>query len=131
MTTPLDEIRDSLQSGIFRGKAIEPFSAGGAAALSLRTTSRNVRFRFVRATVKFDILPTTSEDVTLTLKTKDGEAFDVVLARADPSTGGGTGDVSFLGDENDIFTADDELLLEYTNTDTRTFGARILVEPAK
>lgn len=127
----LQDIRDLLKGGFFQGKEVKTVSIGGAAALSLRSVSNGSRFRFIQTTVKFDILPTTSEDVTLTLKSGEGAAYDAVVARADPSTGGGTGDVTFLGDENDIFTANDELLLEYTNTDTRTFGARIVVEPAK
>ncbi len=111
---------------------IERVLSTGAAAASLRTQLDGRQFRLIQATIKFDTLPTTSEDVTLTLKgVSAGSEYDVVLARADPSTGGGTGDVVFLGDENDVFANEDELLLEYTNTDTRTYGARIVVEPAK
>ena len=123
-------LRDAEDRLIVSPTLVSGFSAAGAAAVSLQTQKDGKQFRFVQATIKFNTLPTTSEDVTLTLKsTSLGVQYDVVLARADPSTGGGTGDVVFQGEEEDVFTDSDELLLEYTNTDTRTFGARIVLEP--
>ena len=104
------------------------YPATGAVAIAL-STSEARRFRLLKVTVKFDILPTTAEDVTLTLNAKDGEAYDVVLGRADPSIGSGTGDVVFTGTEEDVYEDGDELDLAYPNTDTRTYGARIVVEP--
>ena len=100
----------------------------GTGALALSTTQAR-RFKLVRVTVKFSAKPTTSEDVTLTLNSKDGADYDSVLARANPSTGSGTGDVVFTGTENDIYEDGDELDLAFTNTDGKTYGAIIVVEP--
>ena len=114
-------------------KPVTRISSSGAVAISLRSAKEGKQFRFIQVTIKFNTLPTTSEDVTLTLKSGESGVsgqYDVVLARVDPSTGTGTGDVVIQGEANDIFTANDELLLEYTNTDTRTYGARIVLEPS-
>ncbi len=100
----------------------------GAAAIAMSTEDSDRRFRLVNVTVKFDILPTTSERITLTLRTVDGPAYGAVLASADPSVGFSTGDVVFQGEENDVFNPGDFLDLAYTNTDTRTYGARIVTE---
>ena len=97
-------------------------------ALELSTTEAR-RFKLVKVTLKFNTKPTTSEDVTLTINAADGSDYDAVLARADPSTGSGTGDIEFNGSENDIFEEADELDLAFPNTDGRTFGARIVTEP--
>ena len=97
-------------------------------ALALSTTEAR-RFRLVKVTLKFNSKPSTSEDVTLTLNAADGAAYDAVIGRANPSTGSGTGDIIMTGDDNDIFESGDELDLAFTNTDGRTFGARITTEP--
>ena len=101
-------------------------AASGALALS---TTEARRFKLVKITLKFNTKPSTSEDVTLTLNAADGAAYDAVLARANPSTGSGTGDIEFNGSENDIFEEGDELALAFANTDNRTYGARIVTEP--
>ena len=103
------------------------YEATGAAALALSTVE-NRRFKLVKVTVNFDTKPTTAEDVTLTLNAKASAAYDTVIGRATPSTGSGTGAVVFTGDDNDIFEEGDELDLAFTNTDTNTYGARIVTE---
>ncbi len=103
-------------------------NSAGTGALSLSTVERG-RFRFVKATVKFSAKPVTGEDVTLTLDANDGASFDSVERRATPSDGTGTGDVVFYGLVGDIFEKGDQLILAFTNTDGRTVGARIVVEP--
>ena len=101
-------------------------ATSGALALS---TLEARRFKLVKVTVKFNTKPTTSEDVTLTLNASDGADYDAIIARANPSTGSGTGDIVFTGDDNDIFEAGDELDLAFPNTENRTYGARIVTEP--
>ena len=98
----------------------------GALALS---TLEARRFKLVKVTVAFDTKPTTSEDVTLTLNAADGDAYDTVIGRANPSTGSGTGDIVFNGDDNDIYENGDELDLAFPNTENRTIGVRIVTEP--
>lgn len=104
------------------------YSATGSGALSL-ATAEGRRFRFLRATVKFNTKPT-QDAVTLTLDANAGAAYDAVLARATPADGSGTGDVVFSGDPGEVFEAGDELRLEFANNDGRTFGALVYVSPA-
>ena len=109
-----------------RDRPVTVFNATGSGAIALSATGG--RFRLVEVTVKFSTIPTTSEDATLTLDANDGSGYDAVLARVDPSTGTGTGDVVISGDDH-IYESGDELDLAFTNTDARTYGARIVVEP--
>ena len=112
----------------FRGEKPNVYPATGSGSLSL-TTAEPGRFKFIEATVKFDVRPATSEDVVLSLDAVDGAAFDAVERRVTPADGTGTGDVIFKGHDDDKYEAGDQLRLTFTNTDARTFGARITVEP--
>ena len=107
---------------------VYPVTGAGAIALS---TVEARRFRLVKVTVAFDAIPTTAEDATLTLNAKDGADYDTVIARTDPSTGTGTGDIVWTGEPNDVFEEGDELDFAYTNTDTNTVGVRITTEPVE
>ena len=106
---------------------IDEYTATGAGAINV-TTAVAGAFRFLNASVKFDILPTTPEDVTLTLDSGQGAVYDAVVSRVDPSAGAGTGDAFFTGGEGHDYESADQLVLAYTNTDGRTYGARIVVE---
>lgn len=99
--------------------------SSGALALS---TLEARRFRLVKVTVAFDTLPTTSEDATLTLNAKDGSVYDTKIGRTDPSTGTGTGDIVWTGEDNDIYEEGDELDFAYPNTDGNVVGVRIETE---
>ena len=97
----------------------------GAIALS---TVEARRFKLVKVTIAFNTKPTTAEDATLTLNAKAGSAYDTVIARTDPSTGTGTGDIVWTGEDNDIYENGDELDFAFPNTDNRTIGVRIATE---
>ena len=124
MPLKVSEVEAPIKTRLGARKVID----SGAIAIDLSTDDSDERFRLVSVTVKFNTLPTTSERITLTLRTTDGPAYGAVLASADPSTGTGTGDVVFIGEENDVFNPGDFLDLAYVNTDTRTYGARINTE---
>jgi hypothetical protein len=121
-------IWDGTAWGRLHTKPVTVYTATGTGALSL-ATSESGRFQFVQASVKFNSLPVTSQDVTLTLDALGGAAYDAILRRLNPSLGTGTGDTVFLGDPDEIYESGDQLTLAYTNTDGRTFGARIVVRP--
>ena len=104
------------------------YSATGVAVPFALATTIVGRFRLLNASIHFDILPVAIEDVTLTLDSGLGAAYDTVLGRVDPSAGVGTGDVFIAGGEGYEFEEDDQLILAYPNTDVRTYGARIVVE---
>ena len=109
-------------------RPVNVYPATGTGALSLVTTERG-RFRLVQATIRFSAIPTTSQDATLQLDASDGANYDSILRRVNPSVGTGNGDVVFTGGDEDIYEAGDQLTLAFTNTDARTIGARIVVEP--
>ncbi len=96
-------------------------------AISLSTVEAR-RFKLIKVTVAFNTLPTTAEDATLTLNAKAGAAYDTVIARTDPSTGTGTGDIVWTGEDNDVYENGDELDFAYPNSDGRTIGVQITTE---
>ena len=84
-------------------------------------------FRLDSVTIHFDIAPTTVEDLTITVNAKDWSAFDTVLFRVNPQASSDT-DIVFIPDEQLSFENWDEIDLAYTNTDGRTFWARIMTQ---
>lgn len=102
------------------------YNATGSGAISL-STSMSARFKLNHITIHFNAAPTTSENLTLTLNANDGAAYDTVLYSIDPSADSST-DVFWFPEKDVIFENGDELDLAFTNTDTKTYGARIVVE---
>ena len=99
-------------------------AVNGAIALSF---APGAVFRLVRVTVHFNIAPTTSENLTVTLNNLAGAAYDTVLRSVNPSVGAIT-NVSFEFDDQQVFKNGDQIDVAYTNTDARTYGAEIVVE---
>ena len=64
--------------------------------------------------IKFDSAPTTSENVTLTLDSSLGAAYDTVLRVVDPSA---TSSTDIVFEDLELFANGDKLLVTYTNTD--------------
>lgn len=75
-------------------------------------------------TIKFSAAPTTAEDLTVTLDSAIGAAYDAVLYKVDPSV---TSATSIVWQPNAplYLRPGDVVTLAYTNTDTRTWGATI------
>ena len=111
-----------------RDKPVNEYNSTGTGALSLSTAEIG-RFRFVRASIKFSVKPSAAEDATITLDANAGSAYDNVERRVTPADGTGTGDVVFKGNADDIYSKDDQLVLAFANSDGRTFGAILVVEP--
>ena len=101
-------------------------SATGAAGITA-TTAIGVAFKLNHITVHFSAAPTTSEDFTVTINANDGAAYDTVIYSVDPSASSAT-DIVFIPDQELLLESGDEILLGYTNTDTRTYGVRIVTE---
>lgn len=100
--------------------------ATGAAAIA-KTLAPGLKFRLLRVELHLSAAPTTSEDFTITLDAGDGSAYDVVLYTRDLSVGSVTDLVVPFGDGYE-FEADDEIDVAYTNTDTKTYGLRLVYE---
>lgn len=108
------------------------FRTTTATALSLKTDTRGTDAgrskRLLRYEVTFSTAPTTSENLTLT---KNGQAAgddpSAVLSSTDPSATAVTSAVE-VWEGGYSLAAQDEVTLAYTNTDTRTIKAEIVME---
>ncbi len=82
-------------------------------------------FDVKRINLTFDTAPTTSEDLTVTLDSGQGAAYDTVLYTVDPSVASVT---NLTIEELPGFMNGDALLIEYTNTDTRAILGTAVLE---
>lgn len=101
-------------------------AATGAAAIAA-SYAPSAAFRLLQVTVHFDAAPTTSENLTITLNANDGAAYDTVLYSTDPSTGSVT-DIVYLPEQPIYCEAGDAIDVAFANTDTNTYGVRIVAE---
>lgn len=101
-------------------------SATGSAAIAA-TTASTKRFRLICVTCHLSAGPTTSEDFTVTLDALDGAAYDTVLRSVDLSLVAAT-DFVFVPDGDEIYEAGDQIAVAFANTDTATYGLRIVIE---
>ena len=101
--------------------------ATGAAGITASTTL-SAAFKLISVTCHFSAAPTTSEDFVITLNANDGAAYDTVLFSVDPSAASST-DVVYIPDGELLFESGDEIDVTFTNTDTRTYGVRIVTQP--
>ena len=128
MTSPISSEHSEGPDRRLKERPVNKAVATGTGSISI-TTDEEGRFKLVMVTVGFNVKPSTSEEVVLTLDAQEGSAYDSVLRTANPSEGEGTGDVLMVGDLDLIFAQGDALTLTFNNTDSRTFGARIITEP--
>ena len=119
-----DDLLDALRVFEVTGETV--YNATGAAALALSTTEAG-KFKLISITVRFNIAPVTSQNLTVTLNALDGAAYDTVLRSLDPSASALT---SFFVDYGDglICESGDQMDLAFTNTDVRTYGARVVTK---
>ena len=109
---------------------IKVYSTTGAAAISLTTTvgADYARpYNLKRVALTFSTAPTTSESITLTHNTYDGRRPSPVIFSNNPSLAAATSVVN-IWDGDYRIPVGDELVLAFTNTDTRTIKAEIMVE---
>ncbi len=117
---------------VVSGAEPKVYSTTGAAAISL-TTRTTAEFsgrpkKLKRLAVTFSTAPTTSENLTLTQSVgDDGSRPAVVLYSRDPASVAATSLLAEWEQGYDM-PATDELVLAYTNTDTRTIKAEIVME---
>jgi hypothetical protein len=101
-------------------------SATGSGAINTTTTISD-HFKLNSVTVHFDTAPTTSEDLTVTIDANDGAVYDTVLYSVDPSVGSSI-DIVYLPEKDILLESGDEIKVAYPNTDTKTYGLRIVTE---
>ena len=97
----------------------------GAAAVSLSyTVPSGATFDLNSVTIKFSAAPVSAENLTITLDSAIGAAYDVLLYSVDPSATAATS-IVWQPDAPLYLSPGDVVTLAYTNTDTRTWGATI------
>jgi len=101
-------------------------TATGSSAIA-KAVAPGALFRLLRVELHLSAAPTTSEDFTIDLDAGDGAAYDVNYVTEDLSVGSVT-DRTWIFGEGYEFEADDEIDIAYTNTDTGTYGLRIVYE---
>jgi hypothetical protein len=99
-------------------------TATGAVAVAASCSITDSRSHLNWVSLKLSAAASTSENVTITLDSGNGAAYDVVLVAFDPSVIGGT---SFVWIPDYVLTlgAGDKIVVTYTNTDTRTYGLQV------
>ena len=137
------EIRDSSDANVIdatlhavKVTAVAPSSGSGApnmavatgtGAITLATAIIARPFKLNNVTLHLSAAPTTSETLTISLDAFDGPAYDTVLYSVNPATERLT-DLLFQPDQPLLFKAGDQIAIAFTNTDGRTYGARISAE---
>lgn len=82
-------------------------------------------FDVVAVALTFDAAPTTSENITLTIDSSLGAAYDTVLRVVDPSV---TSSTDIVIENLPLFADGDKLLVTYTNTDGNSITGHAVTE---
>jgi hypothetical protein len=105
--------------------AVKEASAAGVIATS---TAIAAHFELIAITLHLSAAGTTSENFTVTLNANDGSAYDTLLFSLDLSTDSVT-DLVITPEEDGLpklYEAGDELDIAWPNTESRTYGLRIV-----
>ena len=78
-----------------------------------------------RIALLFDSAPTTAENITITLDSAGGTAYDVVLRSVDPSIDGAT---SVVFEDIRGISKNDSLIVAYTNTDGNSITGSCVID---
>jgi len=101
-------------------------TATGAIAIDT-TTALSGNFRLSSVTVHFDTAPISSELLTISVDAKDWNAYDNILYSVDPSVTSAT-DITYTPTNDLVFEEWDEIKVEFANTNTNTYGLRIVTQ---
>jgi hypothetical protein len=97
-----------------------PFSGVGPITRSM-TVPADHAYRLISVSVNFNLAPTTSENLTITLNDANGAAYDLLLYSLDVSAGATT-DILWQPDEELMLVGGDAVDVAYAGTDGRTYG---------
>lgn len=109
---------------------IKAYATGAAAIDHYLTVDESGVWRLGVVRLHLSAAPTTSEDFVITVDSVLGATYDTMLYSVDLSA---SSVVDLVLDSNDFgvaqdLSAGDKLSVTYTNTDTRTWSAEILLE---
>jgi len=107
-------------------KFVTVTSATGAIAIDKTTAIWN-NFRLSSVTVHFSAAPVASEFLTISVVAKDWADYSNVLYSIDPSVTSAT-DITYTPTNDLVFEKWDEIKVEFTNTNTNTYGLRIVTQ---
>lgn len=94
-----------------------------AAVAMSKTFAPGVRFTFEEVRLHLSAASATSENFVITLQSHKGSVYNVVLYTYDMDT---VGDLVYIPATPHVLEVGDSLLLEWTNTNLRTYGLEIL-----
>lgn len=83
--------------------------------------------KLISVAITFDVAPTTSENLTITLDDADGAAYDVTLQTIDPSAHSAT-EILYYPDGDVILESGDAIVVAYANADARTWTVTVITE---
>lgn len=113
-----------------QGNIVHKYAATGSAALSETTGAVDRPSRFDSLTLNLSLAPTTSENFTITLDSRNGAAYDTLLYSLDLSAGSVADLVLDESDINITLYDGDALVIAWTNTDMRTYGLELTLMEA-
>ena len=96
-------------------------AAGNGAITSIMDVPDGLVYRLISVSVNFNLAPTTSENLTITLDDAYGNAYDLLLYTLDVSAGATT-DILWQPDEELMLVGGDAIDVAFVNSDARTWG---------
>jgi len=124
-----DVIMNAILAAIGGVPALVKNVATGSGAISASTPAKTADWALESITIHLSAVPTTSENLTITLDATDGAEYDTVLMSIDLSAYSQQ-DVSYQPDATLNLVAGDVVTVAYTNTDAATYGVRFITRNA-
>ena len=111
-----------MSASVFKSEA----SGNGAIASTMTVPDGDV-YRLISVSVNFNLAPTTSENLTITLDDAQGNAYDLLLYTLDVSAGATT-DILWQPDQELMLVGGDAIDVVFPNSDSRTYGLLFTVK---
>ena len=129
----LEDIEGQLKKLLMEAQVEQKvYKTTGAAAISLATTVGtdypNHPWKLKHIALTFSTAPTTSQSVTVTATPPHSSRPSTVLFSQNPSLTAATSIINTWEEEGLDMQSGDEVTLAFTNTDTNTIDAEIVVE---
>ena len=113
------------------GAGVFKFNETGTGAIAhTATVPVNFHYRLISVALNLNTAPATNERYTITLDSKVGAAYDVLLYSVDLAAGN-ISDVVWLPDWEITLEPGDAITVSFTNTDGRTYGSQITMATSR
>lgn len=104
-----------------RWRVNDTATGGGAEAIALDWLSP-APVKMEQITVHWEAIPANSEDLTITIQSKNGSVYDTALRSVDPNS---ENIQDFVCVTPFVLDKDDRLLVDYANTDDQDVGVEV------